>query len=430
MKKICFLVFSFYLLLSGVSAQNNLPKYLYVAGQNGANVSVYNCNTKKTYTVPGYFHNIGVDNSGNVYILVCDDKSGWGNYYVYKNFNTNNPYQSFVWNQKDGIYSSMAMCVKGDDVVVAGVQSLGFNDKGYQSRMLGYVNTIMVFRTGYDRKSLKYDNFRGYQKVSGTKLVGYGEENNSGNPQGDHLSCVYHVDAVDYCNGYIYTCGWGEREYSKLVAGTKYYLVRRCPRVWKNGAEHVANLYVNKMDEPQADKTGAFWNIFVNGQVAETSGHLGSVPAAFQHSTPLEFPIDVYYDKITPGYPGFYREEFFELSQNKWLTYRGEPCNTYCRILMAKGADGFNHMHGLFERTGLIFGWFNDRAEDAMAVDGDCFYYVKKNPGGEVSVNWYKNVLKKGDNSNPTLEFSEKGKACTVQASFYNYTNIRIVAKK
>lgn len=284
------------LMYSAASAVT-MPKHLYVAGQNGNTVVVHNCITHETKTINGYLRDIGVDNSGNVYILVCNTENGWGNYYVYKNCNPQ-IYLSLV-EDRGGIYSSAAMKVKGNDVVVAAVQSLGFNSKGYQSRMVGYVNGRNVFTTGYDRKSLKYDNFKGYTKFVGKNIVGYGQENNSGNPQGDHLSCVYHVADVDYCNGAVYTTGWGEREYSETVGTQKYYFVRRCPRVWKNGAEVVAQ-YENK--------TGAAWNISVFNRGGKeyicTSGHKGSVACAWEHNADL-FTADYYY------YPGVIKEATF-----------------------------------------------------------------------------------------------------------------------
>lgn len=75
-----------------------MPKHMVVAGQKGSSVQVYDCITKNIKSVPGYLRNIGIDNNGNVYILVSENKSGWGNYYVYKNYDTKNPYQSLVWN--------------------------------------------------------------------------------------------------------------------------------------------------------------------------------------------------------------------------------------------------------------------------------------------------------------------------------------------
>jgi hypothetical protein len=295
MKKIFFLLIA--ALMCNAASAITMPRHIYVAGQNGKEVVVHNCITRETKTVHGYLRNIGVDNSGNVYILVCNTENGWGNYYVYKNCNPQ-IYLSLVEDQ-GGIYSSAAMRVKGNDVIVAGVQSKGFNNKGYQSRMMGYVNGQRLFITGYDRKSLKYDNFGGYQKVIGKSLQGYGQENNSGNPQGDYLSCVYHVDDVDYSGGAIYTTGWGEREYSDKIGTTKYYLVRRCPRVWKNGAEVVAQ-YENR--------TGAAWNIYVFNQGGKeyiyTSGHQRSQACAWEHN------VDQFKNNYSP-YPGVLGEATF-----------------------------------------------------------------------------------------------------------------------
>lgn len=295
MKKL-FLTLMVALLCSAAQAIT-MPKHIYVASQDGNIVKVYNVQAKETMFVNGFLRDIGVDKGGNVYVLVCSTENGWGNYYVYKNCSPQ-IYLSLIEDQ-GGIYSSAAMKVKGNDVVVAAVQSLGFNSKGYQSRMAGYVNGQRVFLTGYDRRGLKYDNFMGYKKIVGKNIVGYGQENNSGNPQGDHLSCVCHVDDVDYCNGAVYTTGWGEREYSENIGTTKYYFVRRCPRVWKNGVE-VVKQYENK--------TGAAWNISVfnrNGkEYIFTSGHKGSVACAWEHNADL-FTADYYY------YPGVIKEATF-----------------------------------------------------------------------------------------------------------------------
>ena len=87
MKKL-FLLFFLATLSLGVVAQQNpmpMPQKAYVAGQNGNVVSIYDCNERAEYFIPGYLQDIGVDSNGDLYTLVCNNPSGWGNYYVYKN---------------------------------------------------------------------------------------------------------------------------------------------------------------------------------------------------------------------------------------------------------------------------------------------------------------------------------------------------------
>lgn len=340
------------------------PRDLYVAGQSGGDVKVYNCNTKETKTIKGYLRNIGVDSKGNVYVLVCNVSHGWGNYYVYRNFEST-PYQSLV-EDANGIYSSMAMRVKGNDVIVAGVQSKGFNSKGYESRQFGYVNRQCKYMTGYDRKSLKRDYFEGYKKVVGSTtnkgLASYGNENNSHNPQGDYLSCLYRVEAVDYCNGDIYTTGWGEREYSETPVGYhKYYLVRRCPRVWKNGAEVVAQ-YENR--------TGAAWNINVFNMRGKeyifTSGHQRSMACAWEGNVD-QFDAQEY------GYPGIYSETVLYVASNN-------DGPIFCRIyLCRKGNKTIDF--GRFMQNGKMVGaWGGGGGEyyqEEVVAGNDCYYELR-----------------------------------------------------
>ena len=290
-------------MLAGVASAMKMPQDVYVAGQNGEKVMVYNCKTQETKTIRGYLRNIGVDNAHNVYVLVCDDSSGWGNYYIYKNFSST-PFQSFKSPQPSYAsdrgyegYTSMAMTVKGGDVVVAGVYSKQFNDKGFESRMFGYVNKVRVYQTEFERKSLKREHFEGYKKIntSKKKWEKYEDENFCGNVFHNVKSLVFHVDAVDYSDGYIYTTGWGEREYTELW-GKTYYMVRRCPRVWRNGVE-VVQQYENR--------TGAAWNIAafkVGGkEYIFTSGHQRSKACSWTGDKPFA-------ESSAADYPGYFDE--------------------------------------------------------------------------------------------------------------------------
>ena len=411
----------------GVAAQQNpmpMPQKAFVAGQNGNVVAIYDCNEKAVYYIPGYLQDIGLTDKGDLYTLVCNASSGWGNYYVYKNFTTTKPYMSFE-EDAGGIYTSMAMRVKGNDVVVAGVQSRGFNDKGYESHMLGFVNGNRIFVTDYDRRSLKRDLFRGYQKWTGSgakaHLIGYGQENNSGNPQGDHLSCVYHVDGVDYVDGIIYTSGWIEREYTDAPAGFKtHYLVRRCPMIWKNGNEYLKYMQ---------DKTGAMWNINIlkygSANIYLTSGHKGSRAWSWNWNN------DVIQDgdkNMAAGslYPGIFREEAFVLRENMW---KGNNF-TYCRIYMARGLDGVSRLHGRFH-TGINIpeGWFCLEAEDVAVADNGVDYsmFFLTRAEKEMQIWWWGYTI---GAENGGYEWYQKRLAYSdVPAAFKGYKNLRVAVK-
>ena len=211
---------------------------------------------------------IAIDKNHNVYTL-----DGYQNYTLYKNGEV---YQKLPQKSDKQYYTSMVMTVVGNDVVVAGVESREFNDKGFESRMVGYVNGKLVYQTEWHRKSLKRDRFIGYRKIiyEGTPAVGTEAvtgfnaiEKGDGTGRYDTRSLVYSVEAVDYVDGNIYTTGWGEREYSETPVGYQtQYMVRRCPRVWKNGKQ-IIQQYENR--------TGAGYNIHVmrNGKSILTSGH-------------------------------------------------------------------------------------------------------------------------------------------------------------
>lgn len=413
----------------GVVAQQNplptpLPQKAYVAGQNGNVVAIYDCNEKAVYYIPGYLQDIGLTDKGGLYTLVCNNPSGWGNYYVYSGFNTTKPYMAFE-EDADGIYSSMAMRVKGNEVVVAGVQSRGFNDKGYESHMFGFVDGRRAFVTEHARMSLKRDLFRGYRKWTGSganaHLVGYGQENNSGNPQGDHLSCVFHVDGVDYVDGYIYTSGWIEREYSEGPAGfKKHYLVRRCPAAWRNGHEIVKNY---------EQKTGAAWNINVlkygKSEVIMTSGHKGSRAWSWN----LHFDLIQDGDKnMTSGtlYPGIFREEAFVLPLSLWKA----NSFTHCRIYMARAVDGVSRLYGRFQSgINVPEGWFNLEAEDMTVThNGDNYSLFFLTRAGKAMNIWWWGSIRCNDKGE--FEWSQNSLVYSdIPAAFKDYKNLRVLVK-
>lgn len=380
-----------------VSSKPTMPKHLVVAGQSGNKVKVYNCNTKETKTLDGYLKNIGLDNSGNVYVLVCDGMHGWGNYTVYKNYSV---YMSFK-KDKDIEYSSMAMCVKDNNVVIAGSQVKKFNRKGYEARLVGYNNKVRVYETDWERKSLKYEEFKGYAKItgSGTKTkVEPINENESGCPEGSHLSVVFHVDAVDYCDGYIYATGWGEREYSETPVGyKKQHLVRRCPRVWKNGKE-VVQQYENR--------TGAAWNISVfkygGKEYIFTSGHQRGQACAWEHSTDQDNFSSLY------GYPGVLDEAIFQAGAT-------EQGPIYCRISLCKDVEENNiHTFGrYFQNNKMLDFWGSGPSLDVVAVNSG-YYRLSKNKSNRLEVKYEKECVKKPYG----FEFERSGTACTLPSDF------------
>ena len=229
-----------------------------------------NANTGTNYFIPGEARNMGIDDNHNVYVLATDINTGnkglLRSYTVWKN---GKKYQTFPESSDGQYYSSIAMKVVGNDVVVAAVESKKFNSRGYQARLVGWVNGVQKYQTEWERKSLKRDQFHGFCEVVGSGLSAklYGATNFNRLDTDDTESRVFYVAAVDYVNGDIYATGWGEREYTVTPAGwAKQYLVRRCPRVWKNGKE-IIQQYENR--------TGAGWtiNVMRGGQNILTAGH-------------------------------------------------------------------------------------------------------------------------------------------------------------
>lgn len=324
---------------------------------------------------------------------------------------------------------------KDNDVVVAGVQSLGFNNKGYSSRMFGYVNKKQVFMTDYERKSLKYEEFKGYAKISGsgvdTKVIGYGQENNSGNPQGDHLSCVYRVECVDYYDGKIYTGGWGEREYSETPVGyRKQYLVRRCPRVWKNGAEYCV---------PYENKTGAVWNLYKftsSGKRTFYSGHLGSVGLTWYGDSNSDK-----FDNST--YPGVVSEAgVYDTSRiyerQKWYT-----ALHYVRAYLVKQTSGrytLYETHSYNPNTGST-NWKRkpieilNTSKGALTSTKKCYYAVYARVDNtleifaqqDLSFKFHIVSFENEERKPSTLKFLRSGILCSLPPSF-NPDNLKIAA--
>lgn len=254
-----------------ICANAQKPRDVYYTVEKNQYIYVYNGNTGANYKLDTYgakAFNIGIDSDHNVYVLVgaWDVHKGlYHNFVVYKN---GKPYQTFT-EEGNQFYSSMAMKVVGNNVVVAGVESKRFNSKGFEARMVGYVNKVRVYQTDWERKSLKRDQFKGFRSIvgSGTNAGVRPANNFNSIVENDTDSRVYYIAAVDYVDGYIYTTGWGEREYTETPIGyQKQYLVRRCPRVWKNGKQ-IVQQYENR--------TGAAWtiNVMRDGQNILTSGH-------------------------------------------------------------------------------------------------------------------------------------------------------------
>lgn len=397
MKKL-FLFLLAALMCGAASASITMPKHLVVAGQSDKQVKVYNCKTKATYSLSGYLRNVGVDNSGNVYVLVANQKNGWGSYTVYKNSSI---YMSLT-ESGNMQYSSMAMCVKGNNVVIAGSQVKKFNSKGYEARQVGYNNKVRVYETDWERKSLKRDQFKGYCNITGsgtkTKVEPIYDQNESGCPEGVHLSVEYHVDAVDYCDGFIYATGWGEREYTETPIGyQKQYLVRRCPRVWKNG-HNVVEQYENQ--------TGAAWNISVfkvsGKELIFTSGHHRDKPCAWEHST------DQFSASSGYVYPCIVSEATFQAG-----AIGGQPI--FCRVFLIKTAANTYVEKGIYVQGDKTVGnWtdMNDNSTDVVA--GKKSFYKVTNSANGVIVKCKQNCT----NDNNGYSFKDVGTLVTLPADF------------
>lgn len=249
----------------------NAQQYMYVAAQSTNGIVLVNLKTGDYQELDADIPvDIGIDDRGYTYVLGYDKESE--TFKVWLNGQLQQHYIASDWG--GDMFSSMAMKVVGNDVVIACVLLRRFNKNGYEARQMGFVNGNIKYRTDWERKSLKRDQFQGYINISGSgrsvkmSLPGYNH-----NPyvlrdrDSKALSQVLFIADVDYVNGDIYTTGWGEREYTETPVGyQKQYLVRRCPRVWKNGKLLV---------EQYQNRTGAAWSINVmrGGKNILTSGH-------------------------------------------------------------------------------------------------------------------------------------------------------------
>ena len=170
-------------------------------------------------------------------------RDGWGQYVVFVNNRVYKRYDNLT-DEKKAIISSIAMKVKGNDVVVAGTYAKRWGKEfgWYWSQPWGEVNGNRVYgnensKDGWDRKSLKRKYFKGFEEPTRSlENIGFPVFDTDGT-----FTSVMHVKAVDYLGGKIYTTGWGEREYTYYHVNTAqdWYYVRRCARLWENGKDKV-----------------------------------------------------------------------------------------------------------------------------------------------------------------------------------------------
>lgn len=183
------------------------------------------------------------DDSGNFYFLRSYQfsdaySSSYWRYSIIKNFDEANPYKEYntYGDKPKWHYISLAMRIKGNDVITAGTASYFYNEYGRVSYMFFQKNGKTLYKTDNEKKSLEKDSFRAYAwfKRSGIHIVPMDYDYNM---EVTNRSYVYYVKDVDYLNGTIYATGWGERENNEYFAGYgRVYYVRRCPRVWANAA--------------------------------------------------------------------------------------------------------------------------------------------------------------------------------------------------
>jgi hypothetical protein len=263
--------FLFVLLASLAVCMTANAQSMYVAAESTNGIVLVNLRTGDYQELDADIPvDIGIDDRGYTYVLGYDKKSE--TFKVWLNGQLQQQYFASDWG--GDMFSSVAMKIVGNDVVIACVLLRKFNKNGYEARQMGFVNGNIKYRTDWERKSLKRDQFQGYYNISGSGRsikVSLPEYNHNPYVLKDRdsrsLSQVMFIADVDYVNGDIYTTGWGEREFTETPVGyQKQYLVRRCPRVWKNGKLLV---------EQYQNRTGAAWSINVmrGGKNILTSGH-------------------------------------------------------------------------------------------------------------------------------------------------------------
>lgn len=237
-----------------LTASQTEAQSLVVAGDTGNGSIKVSIIRGNTYTVSGNLKDLAFDSAGP-WVLACSTRDMWGTYTVYHNQEVKKKYTE----EDGGEFSSMAMRLKGKDLVIAGTIAKRFNKKGFEAKMFGEVNFRRKFTTEFERKSLKRERFYGFVSADGTQtsIPKY----DLGAKHTD--SEVFHIFDCDYENGTIYATGWGEREYTHNTGYTNY-LVRRCARVWKNGSLEV---------EQFQNRTSAAYSINVQNGNILTSGH-------------------------------------------------------------------------------------------------------------------------------------------------------------
>ncbi|MCR5019335.1 MAG: hypothetical protein K6A64_11135 [Bacteroidales bacterium] len=252
-------------LLWGVAAMAQQADLHFAMAHSMDNVTFVYTDDGRSFEVKGDVLDLGLDGN-TVWTLTKSESSHILNnlivpdFRVYKNDQRRKSYRG----NENERYFSMAMRVKDGHVIIAGSKVWPFNNRGFESCLFGEVDFERVFETDYVRKSLKRENFRGFCEYKNNKM-----ETPSFDEDGTSVFSVYYgVKDVDYYKGNIYATGWGEREYTKTYYGSKYYFVRRCPRVWKNGKEVIQQV---------ENQTGAAYNINVINADGKkhvlTSGH-------------------------------------------------------------------------------------------------------------------------------------------------------------
>lgn len=321
MKKLAFVLMACLAVCMTANAQS-----MYVASKASDGIALVNMKTGEYQILDADIPvDIGIDDRGYTYVLGYSKKSN--TFKVWLNGQLQQQYFASDWG--GDMFSSMAMKIVGNDVVIACVLLRKFNKNGYEARQMGFVNGALKYRTDWERKSLKRDQFQGYISLSGSgrslkKEYPVYNHNpyvlNSGIVE-KQVSQVMFIADVDYVNGDIYATGWGEREYTETPVGyQKQYLVRRCPRVWKNGKLLV---------EQYQNRTGAAWciNVMRGGKNILTSGHQRGNVCAWDGNK----------DMISGGEGSIIREAVIDCGN-----VDGTP--VFMRAYLIKESDG-NHIY-------------------------------------------------------------------------------------